>query len=68
MNFTDALNAVFRDNDRITRVTWHNRSIFVALEEGLLCLKGNPDDGKFHPWTISEQDFFASDWEVVTDA
>lgn len=68
MNFTDALNAVFRDNDRITRATWRNRNVYAQLEDGLLCIKGFPDDGKFHPWTISEQDYFASDWETVTDA
>ncbi len=68
MNFTDALSVAFKDNDRITRATWHNRNIYVQVEEGILCIKGNPDDGLFHPWTVSEQDFFASDWEVVTDA
>lgn len=68
MTFPEALSAVFKDNDRITRATWHSRSIYVAVEEGLLCIWGNPADNLFHPWTISEQDYFASDWEVVTDA
>ena len=70
MDFVTAITAVFRDNDRITRATWHNRHIFVALEEGILCIKGfnKENDDLFHPWTVTEQDFFASDWEVVTDA
>lgn len=68
MNFIDALNAVFKDNDKITRATWANRSIYAQVEDGLLCIKGFPDDGKFHPWTISEQDFFSHDWEIVTEA
>lgn len=71
MDFISALNAVFKDNDRITRATWNNRNAYVSLEEGLLCTtwdsKINSVDGLHHPWTISEQDFFAHDWEVVTD-
>lgn len=68
MNFPEALSAAFRDNDRITRAAWRNRSIYGQVQDGLLCLRGNDDDGLFHPWTISEQDYFASDWEVVVDA
>lgn len=68
MNFTDAITAVFKEGDKITRQTWNNRNVFVTLEDGILCIMGFPDDGKYHPWTISEQDFFAHDWEVVADA
>ncbi len=68
MTFTEAITAAFRDNDRITRATWHNRNIYVQVEEGILCIWGHPNDNIFHPWTISEQDFFASDWETITDA
>lgn len=68
MNFIEALAAVFKDNDHITRTTWNNRSVYCCLEDGLLCIKGNPDDGRWHPWTISEQDYFAHDWEIVVDA
>lgn len=68
MIFPEALSAAFHDNDRITRAAWNNRKVFVLVEDGILCLRGNPDDGLAHPWTVSEQDYFASDWEVVTDA
>lgn len=70
MNFQDALNAAFHDNDRITRTIWANRSIFVAVEETKLCIKGfnAENDDLYHPFIVSEQDFFADDWEVITDA
>jgi hypothetical protein len=68
MTFTDALAAVFKDNDRITRRVWTNRSVYAALEDGQLSIKGFPDDGLWHPWVITESDFFADDWEVVVDA
>ena len=72
MTFPEALDAVFKDNDRITRATWANRNIYCALEEGRLCIKGfaseGSDDGLFHPWVITEQDFFAHDWEIIADA
>lgn len=72
MNFTDAITAVFKEGDKITRATWANRSVYVSLEEGLLCTTwdsiSSSVDGLHHPWTISEADFFAHDWEVLSDA
>jgi hypothetical protein len=68
MDFITALNAVFKDNDRITRVQWADRQIFCAVEEGKLCIKGVDRDDLYHPWVVTEQDFFAHDWEIVTDA
>lgn len=68
MDFTTALAAAFHDNDRVTRRHWNNRSIYAALEDGMLMIKGFPDDGLWHPWMISEQDFFADDWEIVMEA
>lgn len=69
MTFPDALHAVFHANARITRRKWANRAIYCLLDSGLLCLKGfqygGVDDGKSHPWTITEEDYFADDWEVV---
>lgn len=68
MTFTEALSAIFNDNKRAQRRLW-SRSIFVGLEHQILCIKGfshsGPDDGKWHPWTITESDYFADDWEVV---
>lgn len=72
MTFTDALSAVFNDGDAITRPIWHSGAQ-VALEDGKLAINGylKPDgqwvqDNQWRDWTITEQDYFADDWEVVT--
>lgn len=71
MTFTEALSAAFNDGDNITRRAWNNRNQFVAVEETKLCIKGydagKPDDGLYHPLIVTEQDYFADDWEVVSD-
>jgi hypothetical protein len=67
MNFTNALAAVFKEGDRVTRRSWNSRSVYVTLEDGQLCIKGFPDDGQWHPWVITESDFFSEDWEIVSD-
>lgn len=76
MTFTEALDAVFKDNDRVTRIAWSSRTIYLLLDDGRLCIKGGvsietgrrDDDTLSHPFILTEQDFFAHDWEVVTDA
>lgn len=65
MTLTDALNAVFRDNERIHRTSWNTRDVYCALEGGQLCIWGVPADGKWHPWVVTESDFFGQDWEIV---
>ena len=71
MTFTDALSAVFNDSDRITRLHWNNRSIYIEVADEQLCIRGfdanKPDDGLPHPWVVTSQDYFADDWEVLTD-
>jgi len=68
MTFTAALAHVFDSNARIRRSHWLS-TIFVGLEDGRLCIKGyssvGPDDGRWHPWVVTESDYFADDWEVV---
>lgn len=68
MNLINGLTLVFHESKRITRRVWHNPRIFVALEQGQLCIKGysssGPDDGKSHPWSVTESDWFADDWEI----
>lgn len=68
MNFPDALSAIFNDGKRVRRSFWSSR-VTVGLEDSLLCIKGfsstGPDDGRWHPWTITESDYFADDWEVI---
>ena len=69
MTFTEALSAVFDDSARVTRSHWSNRSIFLEVVDYILCIHGynggQPDDGLPHPWHLSEQDYFAEDWEVI---
>lgn len=68
MTLSEALAHVFDNGQRIQRRLW-SRSVFVALDSAILCIKGfshsGPDDGKFHPWTISEDDYYATDWEIL---
>ncbi len=65
MTLTEALSAVFDDGSRITRAAWASPQIFVSTEDRLLCIKGVDPDGLYHPWTISEADFYADDWRVM---
>lgn len=69
MTFTEALSAIFHDDERVTRTIWGSRQIYCELVESQLCIVGfassGKDDGKPHPWTITEQDYFADDWEVI---
>ena len=71
MTFTEALSAVFNDGDRITRPIWNNRKACVCVHDGMLCTTWDTAsmsvDGLYHPWDITEQDYFADDWEVVVD-
>jgi len=70
MTFTDALSAVFNDGDPITRPIWH-AGAQVTLDDGVLSINGYLQDGKWvqdgqwRAWVVTEQDFFADDWEVV---
>lgn len=65
MTLPEALPLVFDSNARITRRAWVNSSIFIELYQSQLCIKGHSDDELWHPWTITESDWFADDWEVV---
>lgn len=65
MKLTDALEDVFDGHQRITRRKWANSTIYCGLEESKLCIKGVDSDGQWHPWCISEEDYFSDDWEIV---
>ena len=65
MTLPEALEFTFNDSARITRIIWRNRAIYCGLEDNKLCIKGHPNDGLWHPWTLTEEDWFAEDWEVV---
>lgn len=67
MTFSEALAAVFNSDARITRRTWNNRAIYCYMEQSQLCIRGFNREGDTlpHPWTITDEDYFADDWEVV---
>ena len=62
---TTALEAVFNDSQRITRRKWANSTIYCGLEQSQLCIRGTNPDNLWHPWTITDEDWYADDWEVV---
>lgn len=71
MTFTEALSAVFNDGDRIRRPIWHSAA-HVTINNYALSINGymQPDgtwvnDGQYRAWDITEQDYYADDWEVV---
>lgn len=72
MTFPEALAAAFKDGDRVTRTNWRNRANYFFVHEARLCTTWNSDqqrvDGLPHPVIITESDFFADDWIIVTDA
>ncbi len=69
MILSEALEFIFNDSSRITRRQWNNRAIYCSVIETKLCITGYSDSGQQdnrpHPWTITESDWFADDWEVV---
>lgn len=60
MDFLGAMKRVL-DGGRITREAWDNTGIYVSLQSGLVTIR--MEDKKFHPWTISEVDVYAHDWD-----
>ena len=74
MNFSDALIRL-KQGYRLTRLSWNGRNMFIMLahadvlasskEEYLpyIELKNNQD--KRVPWTASQSDILADDWETV---
>lgn len=67
MKFSEALAAVFDDSARITRRKWNNRAIYCYVEQSQLCIRGFNREGDTlpHPWVITDEDFYATDWEAV---
>lgn len=72
MTYPEALSAVFNDSDRVTRAVWNNRRIYLQETDYQLCIVGfdasKPDDGLPHPYVLTENDYYATDWEVIVDA
>lgn len=67
MRFSEALGIVFNSPARIRRPAWPT-STYVSLVEAKLCITGGQtteDHDMPHPWIITDEDWFADDWEVV---
>lgn len=67
MKLPDALHEVFNSSARIRRLAWP-ASTYVSLVEAKLCITGGQtteDHELPHPWVITDEDWFAGDWEVV---
>lgn len=70
MTFNDALALVFNSNARITRRAWNDRRAYLTLDHRRqLCTSWNSEtrsvDALLHPLIITEEDYFADDWEIV---
>lgn len=70
MTFTDALAAIFNDRSPATRRKWQSRLVYLKLDQQQrLCTTWyNTEqrvDGFLHPWIMTDEDYFADDWEVV---
>ena len=61
MTFLQALDACFRNNERITRPDWGGKYGYV--DDGILKINWLAEG--IHDWVISEGDFFANDWSVL---
>ena len=57
-----ALKAVFEDGAAIKRKIWGNAES-VSMNNGILSILLT--DGMNHPWTISDEDAQANDWEIL---
>lgn len=73
MNFGEALELA-KMGTRIRRSGWNGKGMHVALQRpdanskmGLPYLYLRTVDGKLVPWTISQTDALAEDWEGLPD-
>jgi len=69
MNFGDAL-FYLKAKHKITRKGWNGHKMWIALQEpdALSLMKKpyiyiKPTDGELVPWTASQTDLLANDWE-----
>lgn len=70
MTFPDALAAIFNDNARVTRRTWNNPRAYLSRDShDRACTTWNSEtgsvDGLLHPWIMTSEDYYSTDWEVV---
>ena len=62
IKLAEALKAVFEQDASIRRKSWDKVSL-VSMKNGILTIL--LEDGENHPWTISDEDIKADDWEIL---
>lgn len=62
VKLSEAIKAVFENDATIRRKSWDKVNM-VAMSNGTLCILF--EDGELHPWTISDVDINADDWEIL---
>ena len=62
LSFTDALKQIIL-HKKVHKLEWKDEAFYGALEGGLLQL--HRPDGKFYPWTLSEEDIVGTDYIVI---
>lgn len=72
MDFTAAFNAMREHDQRVTREGWNGEGMWLAIQwpdEGSRMRRPyiymSPVDGGTFPWTASQMDYFATDWQIV---
>jgi hypothetical protein len=53
------------EGGRISRGEWGDKGFFVEIHAQVLCL--HKPDGIYHPWILTQDDFDATDFEILTD-
>lgn len=72
MRLSEVLNDVYDDNEHATRTVWHDPQVYLgADDDSKLCIFGYSSEGDSpeipHPWTMTADDWYANDWEVIND-
>lgn len=62
VKLSEALKAVFETDANIRRKSWDKVNL-VCMSNGTLSIL--LDDGELHPWSITDIDVNADDWEIV---
>ena len=62
IKLAEALKEVFEKDASIRRKSW-DKVHLVSMKNGTLTIL--LEDGENHPWTISDEDVKAEDWEIL---
>jgi len=67
MTFPEAIQAILAGH-KITRVLWDDREEYCLTREGWLMIHTKKESklGAFHKWLISDGDYLADDWIILS--